>query len=252
VHHFSKDELRWLELVGRSAGSLLHHVELTERLRGMAVLQERTRLAQEIHDGLVQLLGSLRLWAEEAQIALSEADQVAVQAAVKKIEATSRDAYNSLREEMLGLRSSITPGLGMVPVLKEYLNRFQRQWEINAQLVLDGFLEDGGDLQLSPAAEIQLLRIIQESMTNVRRHAEASQVTVRFVNQPGQLVVEIEDDGKGFEPARVAQESMGLRIMRERAAGIGGRIELHSQANQGTYLRFLLPRAYSALSPRFA
>jgi signal transduction histidine kinase len=89
-------------------------------------------------------------------------------------------------------------------------------------------------------------------MTNVRRHAEASQVTVRFINQPGQLVVEIEDDGKGFEPARVAQESMGLRIMRERAAGIGGRIELHTQANQGTYLRCLLPRAYSALSPRFA
>lgn len=89
-------------------------------------------------------------------------------------------------------------------------------------------------------------------MTNVRRHAEATRATVRLINQPGQLVVEIEDDGKGFEPSGVSQESMGLRIMRERAAGIGGRVEVRSQAGQGTCLRCLLPRMVSPIGTSFS
>jgi signal transduction histidine kinase len=238
-HDWEKDELRWLALVGRSVGVSVRQVQLNERLKSMAVLEERNRVAQEIHDGIAQLLGSLRMWADEAQMSLEEEQLEAVEAALDKIERTSRDAYASLREEMLGLRDTLAPGEDLIPVLQEYLSRYQRQWGIRTRLEL----EDGwqGNLHIDPAAEIQLLRIIQEGLTNVRRHAQASEVRLRFIESQRRLLIQIQDNGVGFDPERVNGDNLGLRIMRERAASVGGSIQIHSNAEQGTRLVIEIP-----------
>jgi two-component system, NarL family, nitrate/nitrite sensor histidine kinase NarX len=242
-HIWSEDEVRWLELMGRSIGNVLHHIETSDQLQGMAVIQERARIAQEIHDGLAQLIGTLRLWADEAQLALQEMDLPEVQKDLQKIELTARDAYGGLREEILGLRDTLLPGKEIVSVIREFLNRYQRQWGIETQLLVDqNQLDDDGRLSISPAAEIQLLRIIQEGLTNVRRHANASRVVVSMEDGEEHLRIEIRDNGQGFDTHNVPEEKLGLRIMRERAATVGGVVAVKSSIGEGTYLIVELPK----------
>lgn len=243
AHSWSESEVRWLELMGRSIGNVLHHIETRNQLQGMAVMQERSRIAQEIHDGLAQLIGTLRMWAEEAQLAMHENDLLAVKDDLQKIEQMAGDAYASLREEILGLRDTILPEQGIIPVIRGFLRRYQRQWGIETQLLLHKNLQDGQEhLWVSPAAEIQLLRIIQEGLTNVRRHAEASQVIISIEDSQDCLRVEIKDNGHGFDPHNVPDEKLGLRIMRERAASVGGRVAVESGGVDGTGLIIELPR----------
>src|SRR5690606_40933847 len=94
----------------------------------------------------------------------------------------------------------------------------------------------------SPAAEIQLIRIIQEAMTNVRRHAQASRVAIRFEDSDEMLRVTIEDNGRGFDPNKVEGARFGLRIMRERAASVGGRLTIETQPGEGTRVIAEMPR----------
>lgn len=238
---FPAEQVRWLELVGRVIGNIMHHIELAGRLQGAAILRERNFLAQEIHDGLVQLLGSLRLWAEHALLEFESGDYDQVQDIIRKIEANARDAYSSLREEMLGLRETFLPQGGLLQVLREYLVRYQRQWGIETRLTADRAAEDGMTRFPSPMVEIQLLRIIQEGLNNVRRHARASQVHVRLSSLDGSFRVEIIDDGTGFEPGNVGPEKLGLQIMRERVGSIDGRLQIDSSPEAGTRLCVEVP-----------
>jgi signal transduction histidine kinase len=214
----------------------------------MAVMHERARIAQEIHDGLSQLIGTLRVWAEQAQLALQDNDLREVQDALQKIEQSARDAYGGLREEILGLRDVLLPGRGIASVIREFLSRYQRQWGIETQLLVQpngssggGNRSGAGQLAISPAAEIQLLRIIQESLANVRRHANASRVVISLQAGAGSLRVEIRDNGQGFDLLEVPEDKFGLRIMRERAASVGGRVSVESQRGEGTLLVIELP-----------
>ncbi|MFP4642393.1 MAG: ATP-binding protein, partial [Dehalococcoidia bacterium] len=238
------DEVRWLALFGRSIGVLIRNVQLNNRLRNITVLQERSRLAQEIHDGLTQLIGSLRLWADEAQIALIEEDLERVKVAIDKIEHTARDAYGSIREEMLDLRKTIVPGKDLIAVITDCLSRFQRQWGIETRLVYHGEARGEDKLSISPTAEIQLLRIVQEGLTNVRRHAEATRINVSIEKSEDKLFVTIQDNGNGFNPEQVSDGNLGLRIMRERAASVGGSIHITSEVSRGTNLQIEIPQRY--------
>jgi two-component system nitrate/nitrite sensor histidine kinase NarX len=243
THRWSEDNVRWLELMGRSIGNVLHHIETSSQLQGMAVMKERSRIAQEIHDGLAQLIGTLRMWADEAQLSLQRKDLEGVEDDLQKIEQAARDAYASLREEILGLRETISPGMGILPVIREFLSRYERQWGIETLLLIEQDEPEGFERAwVSPAAEIQLLRIIQEGLTNVRRHAQAKRVTVSIENGPEELRVQISDDGQGFDPANIPDEKLGLRIMRERAASVGGRITVESNDSQGTRVIVELPK----------
>jgi nitrate/nitrite-specific signal transduction histidine kinase len=248
VHVWSEDEVRWLELMGRSIGTVLHHIETSNQLQGMAVMHERSRIAQEIHDGLAQLIGTLRIWAEQAQVALQDNDLREVHNDLQKIEQSARDAYGGLREEILGLRDVLLPGRGVASVIREFLSRYQRQWGIETQLLVqqngssgEGRPSGAGQLAISPAAEIQLLRIIQEGLANVRRHANASRVVISLQAGANSLRVEIRDNGQGFDQSEVPEDKFGLRIMRERAASVGGRVSVNARRGEGTLLIVELP-----------
>ena len=242
AHTWEDTEQRWLDLVGHSIGIILYQARLTEQLKGMVALEERNRVAQEIHDGLAQLLGSLRLWAEEARISIEEKEYSQVEAAVTMIESTARDAYASLREEILGLRNTIVLGEDLIPIFAEYLHRFQRQWGILTRLEVSGDGKDGRVQSLSPAAEIQLLRIVQEGLTNVRRHAGARSLSLQIDDRPDEYRVILQDDGRGFKPQSQSNEHLGLRIMQERAASAGGQVQVISNEGQGTRVEIRLPK----------
>lgn len=240
VYNWTPEQIRWLSLVGRTVGVFLHHVQLSAHLRDLAVLKERSFIAQEIHDGLAQLIGSIYVWAEDAQLSLDACETEAAQLALKRIDRTARDAYAVLREEMLGLRDAPGPGEGLIPHLESCLDRFQRQWGIAAELTGAG-IDRALPVAITPAAEIQLLRILQEALTNVRRHAQAGRVKLALAEKDSWLAVTIEDDGQGFNPQQVEPGHLGLNIMRERAASVGGRLAVTAQPGQGTSIRIELP-----------
>jgi nitrate/nitrite-specific signal transduction histidine kinase len=242
LHLWTEDKIRWLELVGRSLGNGLHHIETTERLRNLAVIQERSLIAQEMHDGLAQLLNSLRLWVENAQLALKEDNLREVEDSIQNIDLTARDASTSLRDEILGLRAANHPAGGILPAIQEYINRYRRQWGIETTLQMEPHHGQDGLRQLSQAAEIQLLRIVQEGLTNIRRHANASHVVVRLRDNVAGVTMEIQDDGRGFDPTAIPDEKLGLRIIRERVASVGGMVTVESASGKGTRMIVEIPK----------
>lgn len=242
TYQWNDDELRWLALVGRTIGMIINQVRVMERLKGVVILEERNRLSQEIHDGLAQLLGSLRLWAEEARLSAEECAYGQVENAVKKIEKAARDASALVREEMLALRNTMLPGEDLLPVFTEYLDRFQRQWGIKVRLEMYRAPIENDHSFLSSEAESQLLRIVQEGLTNIRRHARAQSVLLRVDDNERDCQVFIQDDGIGFDASGVTTERLGLRIMKERAASVGGHVHVHSSAGEGTVVKIVLPK----------
>ncbi len=240
-YHWTESELAWLALVGRTIGNTIYQVRLNEKMRDYAALEERYRLSQEIHDGLAQLIGAMRLWAEDAQISMKAENLEEVKSSIDKIERTAREAYGSIREEIMGLRDTVLPGKDFVSVVADFLKRYQRQWGIDARLIYDHGNGYNDGLPITAMAEIQLLRIVQEGVTNVRRHAEASCIIVSIEEVEKNLVVSIQDNGKGFNPEQVKDENLGLRIMGERAASVDGEINIHSEKGLGTKIEIIIP-----------
>jgi nitrate/nitrite-specific signal transduction histidine kinase len=235
----SETELRWLATIGRQLGVVIDHIQISEQMRDLAILQERERLSQEIHDNLSQLIGALRVQAEAARLSLEEGDFKRAQDGLERIEQTAGEAHANVREEMIGLRTMSIPSKSLIPTLVEYLRRYQEQW--NIKTVLES--QDGNKpLPISNQAEIQLLRIVQEALTNVRRHASALQVVVRVGELNHSLYVEIEDNGRGFDTEHAFENRLGIRIMRERAASLGGSLIITPGSEAGTVVRVEVPK----------
>lgn len=231
THCCPDEELRWLEAVGRQIGITVYNLRAVDQGRYLAILQERERLSQEIHDGLSQMVGTLQLRAQKAQARLEAEDIPAVRIEIDEIYGIAADAYRILREEILGLRDATPLGQDLIAVLREYLERFERQWKIKTRLDRD---PPDADLSMAPQVEIQLLRIVQEAMTNVHRHSNATCLNMHISVDPVYVRVTIEDDGQGFDADRVSREHIGLRVMAERAAGVKGKMMIHSTPGKGT------------------
>jgi len=141
-------------------------------------------------------------------------------------------------EQILGLRTRLGPEHPLAEALERFVERWQEQSGIPAHLELDDAI------RLPPIAELQLLRIIQEALSNVRKHSRASHARVHIGSADGRLVATVEDDGLGFDPAAKFAGSFprfGLAIMRERAQSIGGDLELQSAPGAGTRVRVDVP-----------
>jgi two-component system nitrate/nitrite sensor histidine kinase NarX len=243
----SDDDLHWLEVVGRCVALAIQHVQQAEQHRDSTVVQERARLAREIHDGPGQLLAALNLLAGELDDRLERHDLAAARQVSLRVQGLARDANDSLREEILALHDDPRVGEGLVAYLRNYVARFERQWGLECRLDVVGVPDEIDGQPLAPAVTTQVVRIVQEALANVRRHARARQVWVELhAGGPG-LTVRVHDDGKGFDVERPAATGLGLRIMQERAVGVGGRIHLHSRVSGGTTLEFHLPRAAGPL-----
>ena len=149
-------------------------------------------------------------------------------------------AYADVREGILALRTSLGPGRTSIDALREYLAQWQQQSGVETRLDV----ERGPALDsLAPTAELQLLRIVQEALANVRKHAEASRVEVRITSGQDEVATIIADDGRGFSqvPAPNSQlptPHFGLSTMRERAESVGGTLEVVSAPSAGTTSRY--------------
>jgi two-component system nitrate/nitrite sensor histidine kinase NarX len=229
--HFNDEERHLLSGLADLAAIAVQKSRLMEQERQVAVLEERERLAREMHDSLAQVLGYLHLKSETALRRLSVNDITRTEDELREMAALAREAYADVREAILGLRETVSQRRGFVDALREYTVKFSHQAGVPTQVELHG----GEVLELAPDVEVQLMRVIQEALTNVRKHAGARKACVRVDHRDG-LQITIEDDGKGFDPAALDndRDRFGLFTMRERLERVGGRLEIDSAIGRGT------------------
>ena len=223
------------------AAIAINNARLLEAERHMAVLEERGRLALEMHDSLAQVLGYLHLKAQTTKRTLARGLVTKVEEELDEMATMAHEAYLDVREAILALTEASSPTADIVSTLREYLQKFSRQAGIRAELEL----EEGEAPQFSPEAEVQLIRVVQEALTNVRKHANADRVWIRIGRQNGDTSICIEDDGQGFDTSRLPDDErrFGVRTMKERVEGVGGRFEIASSPGNGTKVRIYVPLA---------
>jgi signal transduction histidine kinase len=237
---FSSEDRALLASLADLAAIAIHNARLAERERQVAVLEERDHLAREIHDTLAQVLGYLHLKSATTRKHMEEGDVARASDELQEMQDLAHEAYVDVREAILGLRETVAPAGGIVGSLRQYLQKFGRQSGIEARLLAPA----GVRAALAPDAEIQLLRVVQEALTNVRKHAAATRATVRLEEDGAALCIAVEDNGRGFDAARIERDEgrrFGLQSMRERVEGAGGQFKVESAPGAGTRIVVLLP-----------
>ena len=233
---FAHDDVLALQRLGDQAVIALEHASMATHLQSLAVVEERSRLAREMHDGLAQILGYLGVEMQTLEILARQGDQKAMLAELAEARGRIREAQTDVRENILSLRTTLTGDVGLVPALQ----RFAEEFELQTGITVSVEVELAGPPHISPLAEVQLMRIVQEAMTNVRKHSAARHVAVRLSADDSYLITEIADNGVGFGHQN-GHACFGLRIMRERAEGVGGRADIASAAGCGTTITVRLP-----------
>jgi nitrate/nitrite-specific signal transduction histidine kinase len=233
---FSPDAADLLAGLATQGAVAIERTRLTEELRSLAAVEERERLAREMHDGLAQALGLLHL---KVNCALSRcAEAPALGADLHEMAQITKGAYEDVRQSIFGLRTFVSRGLGIVATLAEYLHEFSAQNGLTVELETPG----GHIGPVPPSTEVQAIRIIQEALINVRKHASASRAYVRLQRDGGWLRVTIEDDGVGWDPTpSPGAMHFGVQMMRERAESLGGRLEVDSAPGRGARVVATLP-----------
>ncbi len=227
---WSEEELVYLKAIGRLLGVSIHRALMSRKVVEMQILNERKFLSSEIHDNLAQSVSSMKIGAETAMMFLDTGDIAAVRESLERQEELGLQAVKLLREEMLSLRTPQSETQGLVPSVAETLTLFQDRWAIETELIIDKKSEPGVTIQ----TELQIMRILHESLSNVLRHAKASRVKVTLEQVERRLHMHIKDNGKGFDIASVPSERLGIRIMKERAESVGGSCVIESEIGMGT------------------
>src|SRR5918911_4299632 len=204
-----------------------------------AVMQERERLSRELHDGVAQLVAHLLLRLDTIK-ELVEADRhQEAEAELERLHGVADEIYEDIGESITGLRTNVAER-GLICALQDYVDQFEERHQIPVSLRAD----DAAD-QLPPLAAFQLFRLVQEALTNVRKHAMAREATVTLTSKgPDQLRVVVVDDGRGFTPGSQRNgkaRPLGLTTMRERVEALGGTFQVNSQPGSGTQVMATIP-----------
>jgi signal transduction histidine kinase len=227
-----------LEGIGEQVALAVENARLHERVLDRAVLEERERIARELHDGLAQVLGYINTQTLAVKKLLQSGKVDQATSELDTMGELSREVYGDVREAIVGLR---TAPKGLVPTIREYLTRLPRIDGRQVELRID---ENAEQVALDTAVEIQLVRIVQEALSNVRKHSGALHVRVVVEADEESVGVEIVDDGHGFDPLlpdRTGWPRLGLQTMRERAQAIGGVFEVVSAPGEGTRVAVHVP-----------
>ncbi|HEY83519.1 MAG TPA: DUF3365 domain-containing protein [Chloroflexi bacterium] len=239
----SDELIQFITCMGNQLGAAVSSSRYHEQVEQLATVEERSRIGRELHDSLAQTLGYLNLQTR-AVSDLLQVDQIP-QAIDELNEARQviKDAYEEIRHAIFDLRYTTHLNGDFGAALREYLYEYALQSAIPVELLPD----DSAAWRFPPEVEIQLLRIIQEALTNVRRHAEAGKARISLIPGDGVSIIRIEDDGRGIPPHHARPKDrphFGLQIMRERAESIGGQLTVFQSEWGGAVVKISLPNAY--------
>ncbi len=219
----------------------VRNAQLYARSEEATIAEERTRIAREMHDGILQDLSFLLLKISTAQKLLKLGEDKNLQKELREISDQLRRDADEVRRAVFALRPLDIESLGFLPALEKFVNEFGQVNNIEARLDVRG-----DATHLSPKMETALFRLTQEALNNVRKHARAKHTWVDLEFTTGRVAIQVRDDGRGFEIERVlkdarARGSVGLRQMRERVERAGGTFTLEAAPGQGTRLQMALP-----------
>lgn len=223
------------------------HIE-EERKRGellsQAIVEERERIARELHDSLPQLLAYLNTKIGAIYLFVDRGKKKEALANLRELEDASRNLLTDVRDAISSLRASRLLASGLDLAIHNYLGQFKELCKIPVNYSSS---LDSENIQISPEIEVQALRIVQEALSNIRKHSKASKASVQTLFRDHQLVLIIEDNGIGFElatPASPEKSHYGLQTMRERAESLHGKFMIQSQLGKGTKVTVSLPLSF--------
>jgi len=230
---FSEEDQELIQLLASHAAIAITNARLYERSRELSILEERNRLALELHDAVSQKLFSLVLTAESAETLL-ERDGEAARAQVERLKTLSREALDELRSLIFELRPPDLDRDGLCGALRKHVDVLRQLHGVEIGLKIDDTVSAGGD-----GRDQEVFRIAQEALQNAVKHARAKHVEIRLGRHDGQLALEVSDDGVGFQPddPELRSRRLGLTSMEERADRLGGRLEIHSAPGRGTEVK---------------
>ncbi len=232
---FAQRHQALLETLAGQAALLIQNSRLMVQLEYQAVVDERARLAREIHDGLAQTLAFLKIQAAQMQNYLSRGEIERLTNTIQASYRTLSDAYMDARQAIENLRR--TPSASLADWVRQVASDYEQA--TGQPVALDEF---NLSVEYPPNVQAQLIRIIQEALSNVRKHAASEHVAIRGIQKPDSVLIEVRDDGRGFAPEQVDSSlRFGLRGMHERAESIGADFQIASQPGAGTILSLRLP-----------
>jgi len=234
---FSEEDVRLMSVFANQAAMAIEHARLQRQAEQLAVLQERERLARELHDSVTQSLYSVNLYARAAALALTAGKQESVAGYLHELQETAQEGMRDMRLLIFQLHPPELETEGLAAVLQARLAAV----EARAGLQTDFRVE--GERRLPIAIEGELYWIAQESLNNVLKHAQAQHVTLRLRYTPTSISLEVSDDGVGFDPLAVRPEGrggVGLRSITERAARLGGTLACDSRPGEGTRVKVVV------------
>lgn len=235
---FTAEDEEALVRFASMAAAAIEISHLHERLRSLAVSEERLHIAHEMHDGMAQILAYVNTKAQAAEEHLKRGRPTEASAQLAQLAVAAREAYADVREGILGLRVGLGEHGTFVETLRDYVNRWRDQNEISASIEVDPAIS------LAPPVELQAVRIVQEALANVRKHARAANVKIAIERIDGAVRLRVEDDGVGFDPSALGRSDFprfGLTTMRERAESVGGMLRVDTTPGQGARVVAELP-----------
>jgi signal transduction histidine kinase len=219
-------------MLAAHAAITIENARLYERSRELSIVEERNRLARELHDSVSQKLFGLVLSAESAGT-LVESDPAQARAELERLGALAQEAQEELRSVVFELRPAALESEGLAEALRKHVGVLRRVYSREIGLEL------AGTPRRSPELDRDVFRIAQEALQNAIRHADAGEVWLRLAATDGRLELVVADDGAGFDPAdaRIRSRRLGLTSMEERAEAVGGTLTIESKPGAGTTVR---------------
>ncbi len=233
---FTEEDVLGLSHLADQAVIAIEHALMAARIQSVATTEERSRIAREMHDGLAQILGYLSLELQTLEALTKQDNKDEVLKELRQARQRITMAQADVRESILSLRTTLAGNTGIISALQQYCEEFEIQTGVNVQ-----FVDATRDaVNLSSIAEVQLICIIREAFTNIRKHARATQIQLELAYTTNWLTATIADNGCGFAEHTLPGH-FGLQTMRERAQSVGGELKIESCPAQGTLVKLRLP-----------
>jgi PAS domain S-box-containing protein len=234
--NLSDEEMGLAMAFAAQAALAIQNAQLRHQVREVAVMEERARLARELHDSVTQSLFSMNLLAEAGQRLAESGDVARLEAYLQRLGEMSHQSLKEMRLLVHELRPLALEKHGLLGALQRRLDAVEARAGVDARLLVEG------TIQVPYPAEEHLYRIAEQALNNALKHAGARTLTVRLATRDGGLAMTIVDDGRGFDPEVAGDGAgQGLISMRERAAQIGGTLTVTSAPGQGTTIAVRLP-----------
>ncbi len=231
---FSEDEQRLFLALAQRASLAIENAQLYEQAQELAAMEERQRLARDLHDAVTQTLFSTSLIAEVLP-RIWDRDPGDGQHRLEQVRQATRSALAEMRTLLLELRPTGLAETDLGDLLRQLTEAITGRSRVAVSVDLQG------ECKPSPELHVTLYRIAQEALNNVAKHARASEVRVTLRCPSDQIILSISDNGRGFEPAGVPPGHLGIGIMRERAEAVGARLEIQSEPGHGTTVTVVWP-----------